>query len=406
MSSENSISEKEEKEHHIQEFNKWNATIDEQLPKLSKPQATVLALWSFGIIIVRSCSISAVKLILAGLFDIKENTIRQRLKEFYLDSNDKKGQKRTQVNVRECFVFILKWIIKHWKTKQIALAMDATTLGLSFTVLAISVLYRGCSIPIAWTITKGNEEGEWNKEWIDMLSLLRPAIPDDYAVIVATDRGLYSPVLFRYITKMKWHPFMRINKGGTFRPKGHKDFRPISSFANQSKTHWQGIGTAFKSKPLDCTLLAYWEEGQDEAWFILTDLPPDVSNACWYGMRAWIEHGFKHTKREGLGWHRTRMESPTRAERVWLAMSLATFYIVIIGGEVDASICESTFPRIHCAAKSNAIKPNRKVSIFRLGWITVILSLIRHKPLRIGCFIPEQWTESPYEIMIHKDTYP
>jgi hypothetical protein len=100
------------------------------------------------------------------------------------------------------------------------------------------------------------------------------------------------------------------------------------------------------------------------------------------------------------------MESPARAERVWLAMSLATFYLVIIGGEVDASICESTFPRIHYAAKSNAIKPNRKVSIFRLGWITVILSLIRHKPLRIGCFIPEQWTESPYEIMIHKETYP
>jgi len=129
MSSENSISEKEEKEHHIQEFNKWNATIDEQLPKLSKPQATVLALWSFGIIIVRSCSISAVKLILAGLFDIKENTIRQRLKEFYLDSNDKKGQKRTQINVRECFVFILKWIIKYWKTKQIALAADSTCYG-------------------------------------------------------------------------------------------------------------------------------------------------------------------------------------------------------------------------------------------------------------------------------------
>lgn len=288
MSSENSISEKEEKEHHIQEFNKWNATIDEQLPKLSKPQATVLALWSFGIIIVRSCSISAVKLILAGLFDIKENTIRQRLKEFYLDSNDKKGQKRTQINVRECFVrecfvFILKWIIKHWKTKQIALAMDATTLGLSFTVLAISVLYRGCSIPIAWTITKGNEEGEWNKEWIDMLSLLLY----QYTVIVATDRGLYSPVLFR--SKMKWHPFMRINKGGTFRPKGHKDFRPISSFAREPKTHWQGIGTAFK--PLDCTLHTV--------------------------KKIRMKHGFKHTKREGLGWHWTRMESPTRAERVW-----------------------------------------------------------------------------------------
>jgi len=396
MPSENNAAENE---HHIQEFIKWNETIAQQLNILSRPQANVLALWSFGMVIARACSISVVKLVLAGLFDINENTIRQRLREFYLDSKDKKGQNRTQINVRDCFVLILRWIIKHWKTKQIAIAMDATTLSLSFTALVVSVLYRGCAIPIAWTITKGNEEGEWNKHWMDMLHLLNPAIPADYTVIVTTDRGLYSPTLFRFIIKMKWHPFMRINKGGTFRPKGHKDFRPISRFANQPKTHWQGIGTAFKSKPLDCTLLAYWEEGQDEAWFILTDLPPDVSNACWYGMRAWIEHGFKHTKREGFGWHRTRMESTARAERIWLSISLATFYLVLIGGEADASICESTFPRIHYAAK-------RKISVFRLGWVSVILSLIRHKSLVMGYFIPEPWAESPYNIMIHKNTYP
>jgi len=79
------------------------------------------------------------------------------------------------------------------------------------------------------------------------------------------------------------------------------------------------LGQHLRASHLIAHLIAYWEDGQDEAWFILTDLPPfvlplvggttDVSNACWYGMRAWIEHGFKHTKREGFGWHRTRMES-------------------------------------------------------------------------------------------------
>ena len=190
MSSKNSISEKE---YHIQEFNqefnKWNATIDEQLPKLSKPQATVLALWSFGIIIARSCSISAVKLILARLSDIKENTIRQRLKEFYLDSSDKKGQKRTQINVRECFVrecfvFILKWITL--ENKADSTCYGRHNIGSFFhcfgSVLYPSLCWDGCAIPVAWTIlvppsngrtdTKGNEEGEWNKEWIDMLSCL------------------------------------------------------------------------------------------------------------------------------------------------------------------------------------------------------------------------------------------
>jgi hypothetical protein len=42
---------------------------------------------------------------------------------------------------------------------------------------------------------------------------------------------------------------------------------------------------------------ALWEEGQEEAWFIITDLSPSASSACWYGMRAWIEQSFRIAKR-------------------------------------------------------------------------------------------------------------
>jgi hypothetical protein len=56
-------------------------------------------------------------------------------------------------------------------------------------------------------------------------------------------------------------------------------------------THWRGTGTAFKSpqRRLNCTLLACWEAGDSAPWLILTDLPPEASDACWYGLRAWIE---------------------------------------------------------------------------------------------------------------------
>ena len=36
------------------------------------------------------------------------------------------------------------------------MALDATTLGTRFAVLAISVVYRGCAIPVAWTILPAN----------------------------------------------------------------------------------------------------------------------------------------------------------------------------------------------------------------------------------------------------------
>jgi hypothetical protein len=40
-------------------------------------------------------------------------------------------------------------------------------------------------------------------------------------------------------------------------------------------------------------LLARWEDGYKAPWLILTALEPEASDAGWYGLRAWIEQGFK-----------------------------------------------------------------------------------------------------------------
>jgi hypothetical protein len=226
----------------------------------------------------------------------------------------------------------MRWVINWWQGTQIAIALDATALSLNFTVLSISVVYRSCAIPVAWTITKGNAKGGWNKHWMRMLALIAPSIPKDYTVIVLTDRGLYSPKLFRHICKIGWHPFMRINAMGTFCPAAEGVFRPITSFVREPGQHWQGAGIAFKSRRIPATLLAYWGEGMEEAWFILTDLPPEVCEACWYGMRAWIEQGFRTIKRGGWQWHGTRMTDPRRAQRLCLAVSVATLWLLSVGG--------------------------------------------------------------------------
>ena len=48
-----------------------------------------------------------------------------------------------------CFRALLAWIVGSWSGRQMALALDATTLGDQFVVLAISVVYRGCAVPVA-----------------------------------------------------------------------------------------------------------------------------------------------------------------------------------------------------------------------------------------------------------------
>jgi hypothetical protein len=129
---------------------------------------------------------------------------------------------------------------------------------------------------------------------------------------------LYAPWLFWRIIRLGWHPFLRINPGGTFRPAGAQRFRPLKSFVPTPGTRWWGRGTAFQKagRQVECTLLALWEDDHKAPWLILTDLPPEASDAGWYGLRAWIEQGFKITKRAGWQWHGARMRDPEWAARL------------------------------------------------------------------------------------------
>ena len=50
----------------------WTTIIQTHLPHLSKPQATVLALWSLGMVLARSCALTAVSAFLATWLRRKE----------------------------------------------------------------------------------------------------------------------------------------------------------------------------------------------------------------------------------------------------------------------------------------------------------------------------------------------
>jgi len=171
-------------------FDQWLRTLKAHLPQLSKPQATVLARWSFGMVLARSCALTAVSQLLAAGMQRKEQTVRQPLREWYDDARRKRGPTRQELRVETCFAPLLGWVVSGWQGTQLALALDATTLGTRFVVLAISVVYRGCAIPVAWVILPAGAKHAWRREWLRLLRLLRPAIPRGWTVIVLADRGL------------------------------------------------------------------------------------------------------------------------------------------------------------------------------------------------------------------------
>jgi hypothetical protein len=153
-------------------------------------------------------------------------------------------------------------------------------------------------------------------------------------VLVCADRGLYAKWLFERIVSLGWHPLLRINAQGWYRPAGQTTYQPLASGVAQADASWWGQVVCFKENPLACTLLASWEAGQSEAWLMVTDLPPERARARWDGMRAWMESGCADLKRRGWQWHKTQMVDGARAARVWLALAVATLWVVGVGSEV------------------------------------------------------------------------
>jgi len=261
----------------------WTPTIKTHLPHLSKPQATVLALWSLGMVLARSCALTAVRAFLAPWLGRKEQTVRQQWREFCYEAAAKRGTPRCALRVETCFVPLLAWVVRLWHGTPWALALEATTLGTRLTVLVRSVVYRGCAIPVAWVVLPATANHAWRREWLRLLRQVHRAVPRSWTVLVLADRGLDARWLCRRITRLGWHPFVRLNTGGTCRPQGQGRGVPLKTLVPQPGPSWAGTGLAFTGRhcQLHCTLLARWEAGDKDPWLILTDLPPEASTACW-----------------------------------------------------------------------------------------------------------------------------
>ena len=378
-------------------LSQWVETVSIHMPHLSRPVATVLALWSFGMVTAQSCGLTSVAGLLAELLQQRENTVRQRLREWYRDAEDKRGEKRRQLEVAESFSPLLRWVLSYWPSheKRLALAMDATTLAQLFTVLTVSVVYRGCAIPVAWVILPATAKGAWKAHWLALFQRLHGSIAPDWTVLVLADRGLYAHWLYRQIVQLGWHPYLRINANGKFRLRGASEWHLLAELVPQVGSAWCGQVLCFKAHSLDCTLLTCWQAGYADPWLLITDLTPEQAEVCWYSLRTWIECGFKDTKRGGWQWQQTRMSDPERASRLWLAIAVATLWVVSVGGEADATLPASSLealPETHIARRRTTHRSRpRLLSCFRRGILLILASLIAGTPRLCRPFYPEPW---------------
>ncbi len=325
--------------------------------------------------------------------------------EWYLDAPHKRGDHRRELEVSSCFAPLLRWIVQCWvgEERRLALALDASTLADRWTVLSISVLVRGCAIPVAWKVIRAHAKGSWRPYWEGLLDRLNGSVPVEWQVLVLADRGLYARWLYAAIVACGWHPFLRINLAVKARADGEEEFDWISRWVPQPGARWQGVVDCFAQQKsrLRCTLLLQWEEGYEHPWAVVTDLAPEQAKVAWYGLRSWIEAGFKDVKRGGFGWHHSKMQDAGRVERLWLAMAVAMVWMVGLGSQADSQRpqpCLEQLPTTHIARKqmkrAPTQQPVRRLSCLQRGRLVLLAALFQAEALPLGRLVPEPWPEA------------
>jgi hypothetical protein len=148
----------------------------------------------------------------------------------------------------------------------------------------------------------------------------------------------------------------------------------------------------------DCTLLLCREQGYEEPWVIVTDLPPQQTQGAWYRLRAWIEGGFKDYKRGQWGWQHTKMLDPQRAERLWLALAVSTLWVVGVGSQAEVSRPAKQLeqlPPMHVARQTAGSwtkgPRGRELSCLTSGRLCVIAAVWRGEEWPQAPLWPEQW---------------
>jgi len=227
-------------------------------------------------------------------------------------------------------------------------------------------------------------------------------------VLVLADRGLYARWLWDVIRACGWHPFLRLNLGIKARALGEETFEWVSRWVPEPGTSGKGRVECFAGKKsrVTGTLVLHWEVGYESAWIILTDLKPEEALVSWYGLRTWIEGGFKDLKRGLWGWHHSKMVQASNVEQLWLAMAVAQLWCLSLGCQAEVqqeaqreqNEPGASLPERHSARKrrkrpAGQLAPRRLSCIVR-GKLVLIATLFLSHTLPLGILQAEVWPET------------
>ena len=252
------------------ELEQWRTEIAKHFPHLSQPMVMRLALWSLGMILVRSGRLTAITDWWSCRLGQPFHTVRERLRDTHREAEGKAGGASGRARP-ECLLGAvarlgLGRVVRHPTGR----GFGGAPLGQRFVLLVIRVVYGGVPCRLSGRScrraanTRGSRSG-WRCYRSCAGGFHRlgrsSSSPTGGCMRSGCSRPSFRGDGIRCFGSMA---------AVRFAPKGGYHWVPFRQLVLAVGDRWPGSGTAFTHPKarLNCTLLGCWEAGHDASWLI------------------------------------------------------------------------------------------------------------------------------------------
>lgn len=344
-------------------MNRWQHHLQTQLPALHTYQVRALATFSLAAACARHCHLS--RLAAHVPTAVQPHSVRRRLLRLL-------GNERLEVPAAS--VQLAAWLVR-WNapTARLHLLLDETPLRNDLRVLKISISYRRRALPLIWCCCPLRGRAQtMPRTVLDLLQAAQDTVaryaPQAQVVLLA-DRGLCWPQIIAHCQGAHWHYLLRAQAQTRLCSSSSSSTQRLGDLVRQPGQWWCGQAQVFqKAGWLACNVVACWPRDAQEAWLLVTSLPPTLHCCRWYARRMWQEQSFRDEKSHGFCWQASQVRDPQRANRLLLILALAQLWLMLLGD------CAQTPPwRQRLGLSCRATR--RLWSRFRWGWHLLMYAL-------------------------------
>lgn len=331
----------------------WHQQVKEFFSGLHGHQSKTLSMFVLGAIKAESIVLPRVAEALLAESDAKAPSIERRLERFL--SNEK-------IETEKTWNDLLSRVMPYFCHGPLQLVIDLTPYEEHAQVIYLGLLQRSRVLPLVWKVMPGQEkwdQGLW--ECIeDVFKRLAIHLGKTECTVIG-DSAFGCFAMVKLCEKYGWHYLFRICGEHTCQHWSAKGRLlptcPVAELVNEPGKRFYGHIRLWQEDHIETNLSGCWEDGEEKALLVISDLPAGPRRLKDYKRRWSVEATFQDMKSRGWDWETSHVRRLDRVDRMLLVLFLLFWWLAHL-----AASC------IHNGRRDRYDRHDRRdKSIFRLG---------------------------------------